>query len=143
MASLPATSSRFATVVSTPCACILVEGGIVRYMARSTALRSAGAWISPGTAVPGDSLAAKLRSGKPYEGEVEIAADIWFDNWKRGGILVEDAHHISLWDQTLALLWFEEEEVPAHYRLYREEVEEAGLRELDGVLPWPGRNRHR
>jgi Zn-dependent peptidase ImmA (M78 family) len=143
VASVPATASRLATVVSTPCAYVLIEGGIVRYMARSTALRSAGGWISPGTAAPTQSLAAKLRAGAPYEGEAEIAADIWFDNWARGGVLVEDAHHNAAWDQTLSLLWFDEEEVPVVYESHRAEEEDIGLRELDGNLPWPGRNRRR
>jgi hypothetical protein len=141
--SLPATGSRFAAVTSTPCAFVLIEGGIIRYMARSTALRSAGAWISPGTAIPSESLAAQLRAGKPYSGDSEVAADIWFDNWDRGGILVEDAHHTAQWDQTLALLWFEDEGVPKRYQSQREEEEEMGLRELDGILPWPGRSKRR
>lgn len=143
VSSLPATSSRFAAVVSTPCAFVLIESGIVRYMARSTALRSAGAWIAPGTTIPPESLAAQLRAGKPYTGDSEIAADVWFDNWNRGGTLAEDAHHTSLWDQTLVLLWFEEEEVPTRYQSRREEEEEIGLRELDGVLPWPSRSKRR
>lgn len=141
--SLPATGSRFAAVASTPCAFVLIEGGIVRYMSRSTTLRSAGAWITPGTAIPPESLAAQLRAGKPYTGDSEIAADLWFDNWNRGGVLVEDAHHAPLWDQTLALLWFEGEEVPMHYQSQRAEEEDTGLRELDGVLPWPRRSKRR
>jgi len=142
-ASLPATTSRFATVVAAPCAYVLIEKGVVRYSARSTALRSAGAWITPRSAVPTESLSAQLRAGNPYQGEVEIAADVWFNDWTRGGTLLEDAHHSSTWDQTLALLWFEDEEIPVRPQSRAEEEEKTGLAELDGILPWPGRKRRR
>ena len=94
-------------------------------------------------ASPTQSLAASLRGGAPYQGDAEIAADTWFDNWTRGGVLVEDAHHNAAWDQTLSLLWFEDEEVPGVYETHRAEEEDIGLRELDGTLPWPGRAKRR
>ncbi len=47
------------------------------------------------------------------------------------------------WDQTVSLIWFEDEEVPSPPRSLREEEEEVGLHELDGVLPWPGKKRRR
>jgi hypothetical protein len=73
-----------------------------------------------------------------------VDADVWFSNWERGGSLLEDARHFAQWDQTVALLWFEDEEVPAPSRDRRErEEEEFGLAELDGVLPWPGKKRRK
>jgi hypothetical protein len=44
----------------------------------------------------------------------------------------------------VALIWFEDEEVPAprHDRRAREK-DEFGLAELDGILPWPGRKRRK
>jgi hypothetical protein len=42
-------------------------------------------------------------------------------------------------DQTLTLLWFEDEEVPQEQE--KETEEDMGLKELDGVLPWPGKKR--
>jgi hypothetical protein len=58
--------------------------------------------------------------------------------------MIEDARHLAQWDQTVALLWFEDEEVPAPNRDRRErEAEEFGLAELDGVLPWPGKRRRK
>jgi hypothetical protein len=68
---------------------------------------------------------------------------LWFDNWPRGGVLLEDAKHFQPWDQTLSLIWFDDEEVPPLPRSAREEEEELGLRELDGILPWPGKKRRR
>jgi hypothetical protein len=51
---------------------------------------------------------------------------------------MEDTRYFQPWDQTLSLIWFDEE-VPALPQSVREE--EVGLRELDGVLPWPGKRR--
>jgi len=142
-ASLTATGSRFATVIEAPCAFVLAEQGEVRYPARSTSLREARGWIAPGSSLPGNSLAAALRGGTSYSGPAEISADLWFDDWNRGGMVLEDAKYFRPWDQSLSLIWFEDEEVPPPPRSVREEEEELGLRELDGTLPWPGKKRRR
>jgi hypothetical protein len=55
------------------------------------------------------------------------------------------------WDQTLTLLWFEDEEVPARkvrrdreeFEALRDEEDEDLLPELDGNLRWPGKRRRR
>lgn len=149
-ASTMATGSRFATVVRAPCAFVLSEKGKVRYAARSTALRDAGAWISPRIEMPQGSMSAKLRGGAACEGPEEIEADEWFQHWERGGVLLEEARHLERWDQTLTLLWFEDEEVPPPKREAwgRDDVDSGGdeevlLKELDGVLPWPSKKRRR
>ena len=36
--------------------------------------------------------------------------------WERGGALLEEVRHLAQWDQTLMLLWFEDEEIPARKR---------------------------
>lgn len=144
VASGTATGSRFAAMAGVPCAFVLAERGKVRYASRSTSLREANAWIPPRTILPQESLAARLRAGGRSSGAEEIAADIWFDNWERDGTLLEEARHLAKWDQTVALLWFEDEEVPAPPRDRKErEEEEFGLAELDGILPWPGRKRRK
>jgi hypothetical protein len=142
-ASLTATGSRFAAVIDAPCAFVLAEQGKIRYAARSTQLREAKAWIPPGLSLPTESLSGNLRAGATYTGPKEIAADLWFDDWTRGGELLEDARYFQPWDQTLALIWFDDEEVPGPSRSIREEEEEVGLRELDGILPWPGKKKRR
>jgi len=141
MASNTATGSRFATVITAPCAFILSEQGIVRYASRSLAMRDINAWVPPRTAVPPGSLSDRVRKGGICNGPEEIDADLWFSDWTRGGLLLEEARHLSRWDQTLTLLWFEDEEVPPS----QEEIEEdlMGLKELDGILPWPGRKRRK
>lgn len=141
--STTATGSRFATAIDAPCAFVLSEKGKVRYAARSTSLREAGAWIQPGMKLPRGTLSELARAGKTPSETGESHADLWFADWKRGGTLIEAARHLKKWDQTLTLLWFEDEEVPPLWRSEREEEEALGLRELDGILPWPGKKRRR
>jgi Zn-dependent peptidase ImmA (M78 family) len=112
VASTMATGSRFATFVSAPCAFILSEQGKVRYASKSRALREANAWVQPRIALPKGSVCEQLRAGGTCNGPEEVDADIWFSNWDRGGVLLEDARHLAQWDQTVALIWFEDEEVP-------------------------------
>jgi IrrE N-terminal-like domain len=135
VASATATGSRFATVLNAPCAFVLSEQGKVRYTSRSVALREAHAWITPKANLPRGSLSAKARAGESCKEADEVHADLWFENWERGGTLLEEARHLSQWDQTLTLLWFEDEEVPLRYRGSRDDQEDEGLRELDGILP--------
>ncbi len=68
---------------------------------------------------------------------------MWLSDWDRSGMLLEEARHLKQWDQTLTLLWFEDEEIVPVKRETREEPEELGLKELDGVLPWPGKKRRK
>jgi hypothetical protein len=53
--------------------------------------------------------------------------------------------HLQQWDQTLTLLWFEDEEVPPALRgQYREQDDDDELlKELVGNLRWPGKRRRR
>lgn len=144
LASSRATGSRFAALACPPCAFVLSEQGKVRYASRSTALRDARAWIPFGKALPSGSVSERLCAGGTCDGPEEIEADVWFSDWTRGGSLLEDARYSKRWDQSIALLWFEDEEVPnsTQDRRQREE-EQFGLAELDGVLPWPGKKRRR
>ncbi len=154
LASATATGSRYAAVVSTPCAFVLSEEGKVRYASRSKALNDAKAWIPPRTDLPRGSVSERARTGAAGDRE-EVDADLWFSDWERGGVLLEEARHLAQWDQTLTLLWFESEEVPPlkpdrrdrrwdpDGRELREDEEEFGLQELDGNLRWPSKKRRR
>jgi hypothetical protein len=143
-ASVLATGSRFAAFAPTQCAFVFAEGGKVRYSSRSTTLRAANAWIPPGIELPAGSVANRRRGGAANDGAEEVEADIWFEDWMRDGALMEDARHSRQLDQTVALLWFEREDIPPPREGRREhEVEEFGLAELDGVLPWPGAKKRR
>ena len=144
VASATATGSRYAMVMDAPCAFVLSENGVVRYASRSKTLREAGGWIPPRMEVPPETPTTSVRIDGSSTGPEEIAADIWFSDWRRGGGVLEEARYLKSWDQTLTLLWFEDEEVPPLQREGSEiEDEEPLLRELDGVLPWPGKKRRR
>jgi hypothetical protein len=144
LASITATGSRFAAVHAEPCAFVLSEQGKVRYASRSNALRDAYAWIQPRLDLPRGSLSEKVRAGATVDGPEKVDADIWFADWERGGVLLEEVRHFAQWDQTLTLLSFENDEVPpAKREELREDEEELGLDELDGNLRWPSKKRRR
>lgn len=142
-ASTMATGSRFAAFSGSLCAWVLSEQGKIRYCSRSPSLRDAKAWVSAGSALPDGSLSKRLRTGSAGAGPIEVESDVWFPDWDREGTLYEDARHLTQWDQTLALLWFEDDDLPPREGRAKWEEESYGLRELDGVLPWPGRRKRR
>jgi len=159
-ASVTATGSRYADSVSTPCAFVLSHQGRVVYASRSKALKDANAFILRNLELPAGSISARSRAGEVVSAGQSDAAE-WFSNWERGGILVEEARHLTQWDQTLTLIWFESGELPIgpepSRSVRRWEVEgrepsyhredegdgELGLKELDGNLRWPGKKRRR
>ena len=157
-ASVTSTGSRYADSVSTPCAFVLSHKGRVINASRSKALKDANVFIERQLELPRGSVSAGTREGDTLDKGKIDAAD-WFSNWERGGVLLEEARHLKQWDQTLTLLWFENEEVPSpppHVRperrwetegrdvtYRREEEEDLGLKELDGQLRWPGKSRRR
>ncbi|MFG1204538.1 ImmA/IrrE family metallo-endopeptidase [Xanthobacter aminoxidans] len=143
-ASLTSTGSRFATFSRELCAFVLSEDGKVRYCARSTSLRDAKAWVRIGMDLPSDSYSARVRAGVAVSGPEEAEPDQWFEDWERDGVFYEDVRHLGAWDQTLTLLWFDDEDLPPpRSERKRWEEETFGLRELDGELPWPGKSKRR
>lgn len=144
--SFPAAASRFACLSDIPCAMVTMERGAVRYAARSTALRQAGAWISPRSTIPVGSVAHRIRSsGNSSTDTDEVSQDIWFDNWEKGLDLQELSRHYARTDTTISLLWFDSEDLPeVEVSRFGTRIEDdGGLTELTGELPWPGRSRRR
>ena len=74
-----------------------------------------------------------------------VAQDVWFQDWEKGLDLNELARHYRRSDTTVSLLWFSDEDLPevAVTRFGMREVDDGGLAELTGELPWPGKNRKR
>lgn len=143
-ASITCTGSRFAAASKVPCAFVISQAGKVKYAERSKSLREAQAWISPGSVLPSGSSSVRCRSGEIVRDVTETPADIWFTDWSRGGQLLEEVRHLSSYDQTLTLLWFEDEEVPRNARIdYEEDEDDELLRPLDGKLSFPGKRRRR
>lgn len=144
--SFPAAASRFATLSDMPCAFVTMERGAVRYAARSTALRQAGAWISPRSAIPTGSVAHRICSSrKSATATGKVSQDVWFDNWEKGLDLWELSRHYLRTDTTISLLWFDLDDLPeVEITRFGARVEDnGGLAELTGELSWPGRRRRR
>lgn len=145
--SFPATASRVAALTDYPCAFVTMDAKIIRYAARSVALRKLNAWVAPKTPIPEGSVASRLVKASERAGESSsIAQDLWFTDWLQGYDLTEMARHYPEFDQTFSLIWFEEDDGPAEpVNTFRKspQVDDGLLKELDGVLPWPGRKKRR
>lgn len=144
--SFPAAASKFATLSNIPCAFVTMERGSVRYASRSTALRNAGAWITPRSTIPAGSVAHQMRSsGKSGTRTSEVPQDVWFENWEKGSDLWELSRHYGRTDTTVSLLWFDNDDLPEQElnRFGRRVEDDGGLAELTGKLPWPGRSKRR
>lgn len=144
--SFPAAASRFACVTDMPCAYVTMERGAIRYAARSTSLRRVGAWIAPKSSIPAGSVSHRLRAAKLSAMDTaEVAQDIWFENWGKGLDLWELAKHYTRSDTTIALLWFDDEDLPeVEVTRFGVRVEDdGGLTELTGELPWPGKSKRK
>jgi Zn-dependent peptidase ImmA (M78 family) len=145
-ASFPAAASRYATLADHPCALVTMEKGTVRYAARSTPLRNARAWITPKSPIPVGSVAHALREAGLNATDVGVAdQDVWFENWESGLELSELSRHYQKSDTTIALLWFSNEDLREIEvdRFGKQMVDDGGLAELTGELPWPGKRGRR
>jgi Zn-dependent peptidase ImmA (M78 family) len=144
--SFPATASRFAALSELPCAYVTMDRGIIRHAVRSTRLRNAGAWIAPRSPIPRGSVAHALRDEKQNQISTrEVAQDIWFSEWEKGRDLWEMSRHYARFDQTVSLIWFNEEDLPDEgtSQFKTRTSADEGLSELTGELPWPGKSKRR
>lgn len=146
LASREATASRLAATSRLACGYVLSEGGKVRHMVRSPALRDARAWVSNGTPLPAGSAAAALRSDSGRSGSAAYSGDVWFEGWQDVE-LSESSIFIPEYDQTLTLLHCtDQDELDALPRAGIPEREgddesDALLKPLDGYPGWAGRGR--
>ncbi len=145
-ASREATASRVAATSRLACAYVLSEGGKVRHMVRSPALRDANGWVSSGTPLPTGSAAAALRGGSGRSGSATYSGDAWFEGWQDVE-LSESSVFIAEYDQTLTLLHCtDQDELDALPRAGipdREgnDEDDALLKPLDGYPGWSGSGR--
>lgn len=146
-ASREATASRLAATSHLACGYVLSQGGKVRHMVRSPALRDASGWISSGTPLPAGSAAAELRGGSDRSGSATYSGDVWFEGWKDVE-LSESSVFIPEYDQTLSLLHcVDQDELEALPRPGAPECDgndedDALLKPLDGYPGW-SRSRRR
>ncbi|TAK81060.1 MAG: ImmA/IrrE family metallo-endopeptidase [Betaproteobacteria bacterium] len=146
-ASFPAAASRYASLVSFPCAYVTMDREVVRYAGPNAALRRKGIRMAMKCPIPPGSVAKRLRTaGEPGTAIDQVAQDVWLENCEGGYDLWELSRHYRKHDQTISLLWCSEEELP------RGEVDrfnrrlsddEGGLEELTGVLTWEKHGRRR
>ena len=142
--SFPAAASRFASLTDMPSAFVTMERGAVRYAARSTALRRAGAWIHPRSVIPTGSVAHRIRcSGNSATETGEVSQDVWFDSWEKGLDLWELSRHYQRTDTTISLLWCDVDDFPVVEvdRFGARAEDDGGIAELTGELLWPERIR--
>ena len=145
-ASREATASRLAATSRLACGYVLSEGGIVRHIVRSPALREARGWVSSGTRLPARSAAAALRGGSGRSGSATYSGDVWFEGWQDVE-LSESSVFIPEYDQTLTLLHCTDQDeldalpragIPEHDR---DDGDDALLKPLDGYPGWAGSGR--
>ena len=142
-ASLTSTGSRFAVVNDSPCAFVLSESGVVRYVSYSRSMRELNCWIKTGMPIPPGSAAHEIRSKHLVDGPVEVEAELWLDDSRNDGMfLLEHARLLPEWDQTLSLLRFDESSDSIDSSSDSTD-DSGGLEELDGCLQWPSRSRRR
>lgn len=142
--SFPAAASRYAALATCPCAYVTMQRGKVRFAQISTPLRTVGAKIALRSPVPPGSIAQRLRDGGASRFDQGIVEqDIWFQDWDKGLEMSELSRHYHDADETVSLLWFPDVDLPEVEvnRFGQREVDDGGLAELDGQLPWPGKRR--
>ena len=146
-ASLACTASRVAINAPFACTYVLSQDGFVRFSTSSPAMRASKFFVTSRIQVPAASITGQcLKAGLPT-GSGPVAAHIWTSTDDFQDVdLMEDVRVSGVWNQALTLLWVENGDLPdprGQSSIGDRTEEEPLLRELDGVLPWPGRGRRR
>jgi Zn-dependent peptidase ImmA (M78 family) len=146
--SFAACASRVAAVTEYPCAFVIMNSMVVRYASRSKALRDLNAWIDLKSPIPPGSVARQLVMDAERSGEDPgISQDVWFRDWPKGYDLTELAKHYPDYDETFALLWFEQDSGPdepvKNFGGVPVEEDDGGLKELDGIMGFSKKTRRR
>lgn len=146
VASFSATSSRLAAVTDYPCAFVTMNSTVIRHVSRSGVLRRLNAWIAPKSPIPEGAVVHQLIRDRQRSGTSDVSQDIWFQDWPRGYDLIELAKHYPEYDESFALLWFEEDcgpQEPVNTFASRPREDDGGLKELDAILEFSKRTRRR
>ncbi|WP_157788374.1 hypothetical protein [Bradyrhizobium japonicum] len=89
-----------------------------------------------GPPLPTDGYSARVRAGERPSRAEDANSDSFLEELARDGRLFENALHLGQRDQTLTLLWFDDEQLSAPAPARKQWDEDAyRLRKLDGVLP--------
>lgn len=146
-ASLPCTASRVAVNSPFACAYVLSQDGYVRFATYSTSMRGSRFRITPGIALPANSVTLRcLKSGSDTGADI-VPGFLWTSADEFADIdLREQALVLRSWKQALTLISLEGGDALDDAETSRSnysEAEEPLLRELDGVLPWPSGKKRR
>lgn len=145
--SFSATASRVAALSDYPCAFVTMDSSIIRHASRSLPLRKLNAWVAPRTPIPQGSVAYDLVKNDERSGESSVVSqDVWFADWLQGYDLVELAKHYPEYNETFSLIWFDIDDGPDEpVNTFRRDLQGDSelLKELDGVLPWPGKRKRK
>jgi hypothetical protein len=146
-ASLACTASRVAFNAPFACAYALSQDGFVRFSNSSPTMRASRFFITPRIQVPAASITGQCLKAGLRAGSGQVAAQLWTSVDDFGDVdLMEEVRISGAWGQALTLLWTEDGDLPdprGERATYDRAEGEPLLRELDGVLPWPGRGRRR
>lgn len=141
-ASLACTASRVAVNASYACAYVLSQDGNVRFTAYSTPMRESRFWVTPGIAVPAASVTGRCLAGRQTNAAGIIPAYLWTSSDDFVDMdLSEEVRVMRAWNQALTMLWLDAGDgvaVRKNRTLVEGADDEPLLRELDGILPWPG-----
>lgn len=146
-ASLPCTASRLVVNAPFACAYALSQAGYVRFVTYSPPMRESRFWVSPGVAVPAASITGQcLRSDTSSQMGI-VAAHLWTSRDEFADVDVsEETCVLRAWNQALTLISLEAGDAPSDRtrdRAVERDEDEPLLRELDGVLQWPGRKNRK
>jgi Zn-dependent peptidase ImmA (M78 family) len=146
-ASLSCTASRVAINAPFPCAYVLSQGGFVRFVTNSALMRESGFRVPIGVAVPSASVTGQCLGNSRSPSSGVVGAHLWTSADGYVDLDVsEEVRLLKSWGQALTLIWPDDGDagdlMRQEARRGRDE-EEPLLKELDGVLPWPGRSKRR
>ena len=143
-ASLACTASRIAINAPFACAYVLSQDGHIRFPTYSASMREARFWVSPGIAIPTGSITGQCIKAGATSASGTVPGYLWTacDDFANVD-LHEETRVIRGWNQALTLLSLDAGDPIGDRRnhLDSEEDDEPLLRELDGLLPWPGKKR--
>jgi Zn-dependent peptidase ImmA (M78 family) len=138
-----------AVAVNAPhaCAYILSQEGHVRFASYSTPMRESRFWVTPGIAVPAGSVSGRCLAGPHASATGIIPAYLWTSSDEFVDMdLSEEVRVMRTWNQALTLLWLDagdDVDLKKDRTPVERDENEPLLRELDGILPWPGGKKRR
>lgn len=137
-ASFPATASRYSSLVTFPCAYVIMAAGMVRFAAPNAVLRRRGLRTAMKCPIPAGTVAHRLRAARQNGIDMgTVAQDVWFENGDGGSDIHELSRHYGDHDETVSIIWCTEEDLPeVEVDRFNTCIRDGALAPLDGVITW-------